>query len=112
MMDIILFVNFFALASSGIMNESTIYAIENFTTITLIIEFFCRVTAYSPSKFVKNTYFVLESFIVALNFIEFSLKSILNLSEIVMRLMRATKSMLFYRCLKYNRTAVLIGYIA
>lgn len=55
---------------------------------------------------------MIELLICALSMIEFTMSDLLNVSEQYLRLMRATKCLLFYRCIKYIRMARVIGAIA
>lgn len=55
---------------------------------------------------------LVDIIIVALNLIELTLSPYLQMADVTARLIRATKGLLFYRCLKYNTMAVIIGNIA
>lgn len=66
----------------GIISNNLISNFEDFTTICLVTELCLRILAYSPTKFIKNSYFLVETIIIVLNFIELTLSPFLNLDEL------------------------------
>ncbi|CAK66104.1 unnamed protein product (macronuclear) [Paramecium tetraurelia] len=110
--DCVILVNFLCLSLIGIISNQFLTVIEDFTTIIVSIEFALKLISYQTSKLVQKEQVILESIIILINFYEMSFRQILNQQDIIARLLRGTKILLFHRCLKYIRMAVLIGLIA
>ncbi|CAD8096268.1 unnamed protein product [Paramecium sonneborni] len=111
--DLVIFINFTFLSLWNIADSNTIHQIENVSTVLLSIELFLRVTSIKIKDFTSNPNYVFQAAIVILNIIELTIKDLLNdFGEQNLRLIRGTKCLLFYRCLKYNAMAVRIGHIA
>ncbi|CAK82706.1 unnamed protein product (macronuclear) [Paramecium tetraurelia] len=112
-LDLLIFVNFTFLSLYGIVDASIISQVEDITTILLSIETFLRYCSFSFKELSNSNESIMQTMIVILNFIEFTMSDYMpNLTEQNLRLIRGTKCILFYRCLKYNSMAVTIGHIA
>ncbi|CAD8209125.1 unnamed protein product [Paramecium pentaurelia] len=112
-LDLLIFINFTFLALYGIADAQIISKVEDITTILLSIETFLRYCSISFKELSNNNESILQTLIVILNFIEFTMSDYMTkLTEQNLRLIRGTKCLLFYRCLKYNSMAVTIGHIA
>ncbi|CAD8208793.1 unnamed protein product [Paramecium pentaurelia] len=112
-LDLLIFINFTFLSLYGIADASIISEVEDIITILLSIETFLRYCSISFKELSKSNESILQTLIVILNFIEYTMSDYMtNLTEQNLRLIRGTKCLLFYRCLKYNGMAVTIGHIA
>ncbi|CAD8125822.1 unnamed protein product [Paramecium sonneborni] len=111
-LDLIIFINFTFLSLYGIADAKIISQVEDITTILLSIETFFRYCSISYKELLNNDESILQTLIVMLNFIEFTMSDYMTITEQNLRLIRGTKCLLFYRCLKYNSMAVTIGHIA
>ncbi|CAD8181015.1 unnamed protein product [Paramecium pentaurelia] len=110
--DLIILINFIFLSLYGIANPIIISKCEDISTVFLLIEISLQMFTYPLQRFFSSKENVLQAIIMIASFIEFSFSDYLNLTEQYLRLIRGTKCILFYRCLKYNQMAVLIGKIA
>ncbi|CAD8191236.1 unnamed protein product [Paramecium pentaurelia] len=110
--DLIILINFIFLSLYGIADPKIILKCENISTFFLLIEISLQMFTYPLQRFFSNKENMLQAIIMIASFIEFSFSEYLNLTEQYLRLIRGTKCILFYRCLKYNQMAVLIGKIA
>ncbi|CAD8054705.1 unnamed protein product [Paramecium primaurelia] len=111
--DLIIFINFTFLALWNIVDSTTIHSVENVSTIILSFELILRLISIPIKNFTNNPNYLIQAAIVILNIIELTIKDLLiGLGEQNLRLIRGTKCLLFYRCLKYNAMAVKIGHIA
>ncbi|CAD8091567.1 unnamed protein product [Paramecium primaurelia] len=111
--DLIIFINFTFLALWNIVDSTTIHSVENASTIILSFELGLRLISIPIKQFTSNPNYLFQAAIVILNIIELTIKDLLiDLGEQNLRLIRGTKCLLFYRCLKYNAMAVKIGHIA
>ncbi|CAD8095957.1 unnamed protein product [Paramecium sonneborni] len=111
--DLVIFINFTFLSLWNIADSKTIHQIENVSTILLSIELFLRITSIKIKDFTSNPNYMFQAAIVIINIIELTIKDLLSdFGEQNLRLIRGTKCLLFYRCLKYNAMAVRIGHIA
>ncbi|CAD8147067.1 unnamed protein product [Paramecium octaurelia] len=111
--DLVIFINFTFLALWNIVDSTTIHSVENVSTIILSFELILRLISIPIKDFTSNPNYLLQAAIVILNIIELTIKNLLiGLGEQNLRLIRGTKCLLFYRCLKYNAMAVKIGHIA
>ncbi|CAD8123231.1 unnamed protein product [Paramecium sonneborni] len=112
-LDLLIFINFTFLSLQGIVDSQIISQVEDITTIILSIETFIRYCSFSLKELSNSNESILQTMIVILNLIEFTMSDYMHyLSEQNLRLIRGTKCILFYRCLKYNSMAVTIGHIA
>ncbi|CAD8123254.1 unnamed protein product [Paramecium sonneborni] len=108
----VILVNFLCLSLIGIISNEFLSVIEDFTTIIVSLELILKLISFQTSKLIQKEQIILESFIIVINFSEMTFRSILNEEDIIYRLIRGTKILLFHRCLKYIRMAALIGLIA
>ncbi|CAD8200926.1 unnamed protein product [Paramecium octaurelia] len=111
--DLVIFINFTFLSLWNIANSNTIHQVENVSTVLLSIELLLRITSIKIKDFTSNPNYMFQAAIVIINIIELTMKDLMNVfDEQNLRLIRGTKCLLFYRCLKYNAMAVRIGHIA
>ncbi|CAD8125783.1 unnamed protein product [Paramecium sonneborni] len=111
--DMIILFNFVFLSLQGILNAGLISQIEDITTIFLCIEIGMKLFSYRLKQLMSDWNHVVQMLIVSINFVELTLgDEIGSSSQQGLRLIRGTKCLLFYRCLKYNAMANKIGQIA
>ncbi|CAD8095967.1 unnamed protein product [Paramecium sonneborni] len=110
--DLIILINFIFLSLYGIADPIIISKCEDTSTLFLLVEISLQMFTYPLQRFFSSKENILQAIIMIASFIEFSFSDYLNLTEQDLRLIRGTKCILFYRCLKYNQMAVLIGKIA
>ncbi|CAD8054707.1 unnamed protein product [Paramecium primaurelia] len=110
--DFIILINFIFLSLYGIVDSHVISKFEDISTIFLLIEIGFQMFTYPLHRFFSSKENILQAIIMIASFIEFSFSDFLNLTQQYLRMIRGTKCILFYRCLKYNQMAVLIGKIA
>ncbi|CAD8196993.1 unnamed protein product [Paramecium pentaurelia] len=111
--DLVILNNFTFLSLQGIVDISIISTVEDISTILLCCELVMRFVGFKLKDILRSADMILQSAIVILNFFELTMSDYMTtLSEQNLRLIRGTKCLLFYRCLKYNRMAITIGHIA
>ncbi|CAK68274.1 unnamed protein product (macronuclear) [Paramecium tetraurelia] len=111
--DLIILFNFVFLSLQGIVNPGLISQIEDITTICLCIEIVMKLFSFNCKELVSDWNHIVQILIVSLNFVELTLGDEIGSStQQGLRLIRGTKCLLFYRCLKYNKMAAKIGWIA
>ncbi|CAD8075871.1 unnamed protein product [Paramecium primaurelia] len=111
--DLIILFNFTFLSLQGIANPELISQIEDITTILLCLEQSFKLFSYPCRELLNYPSQILQLFIIILNFIELTLgDQITNSNLQSQKLIRGTKCLLFYRCLRYNKMASKIGQIA
>ncbi|CAD8075875.1 unnamed protein product [Paramecium primaurelia] len=110
--DCVILINFLCLSLIGIISNQFLSVIEDFTTIVVSLELALKLISFQTSRLIQKDQLIFESIIIIINFSEMSFRQILNQQDIIARLLRGTKILLFHRCLKYIRMAVLIGLIA
>ncbi|CAD8110423.1 unnamed protein product [Paramecium primaurelia] len=110
--DCVILINFLCLSLIGIISNQFISVIEDFTTIIVSLELVLKIISFQTSKLIQKEQIILDSIIIIINFYEMTFRQILNQQDIIARMLRGTKILLFHRCLKYIRMAVLIGLIA
>lgn len=102
-LDFIVLVNMIFLSLEGTVDTQLIQQIDDVFTILLMIEQILKIFAIHPRRFAKNQVQIFEASIILINFININFHN---------RILVAFKSLLFFRCLKYNQLAVLITAIA
>ncbi|CAD8111377.1 unnamed protein product [Paramecium primaurelia] len=111
--DLIILFNFVFLSLQGILNPELISQIEDITTICLCIEIVMKLFSFNCKELMSDWNHVVQILIVSINFVELTLGDEIGSStQQGLRLIRGTKCLLFYRCLKYNKMATKIGWIA
>ncbi|KAM3138242.1 Sodium channel protein type 4 subunit alpha [Paramecium bursaria] len=116
--EFILLIYYISLCLQGDIKQQILDTIENITTIALLIEYFMKLVSLQE---IKQQYLklessrklqIVESIILFINFFDLAFGLVLHISDKNINLIKATKLLLFYRCLKYDKTAVIIGSIA
>ncbi|CAD8114498.1 unnamed protein product [Paramecium sonneborni] len=110
--DFIILINFIFLSLYGIVDVSVIQICEDISTIFLLIEIGIQMFTFPLNRFFSSKENILQAIIMITSFIEFSFSEYFQITQQYLRMIRGTKCILFYRCLKYNQMAVLIGKIA
>ncbi|CAD8187083.1 unnamed protein product [Paramecium octaurelia] len=112
--DLVILNNFTFLSLQGIVDINIISKVEDISTIFLCFELVMRFLGFRFKDLLRSPDLILQSAIVIINFFELTISDYMTtyLSEQNLRLIRGTKCLLFYRCLKYNKMAITIGHIA
>ncbi|CAK56635.1 unnamed protein product (macronuclear) [Paramecium tetraurelia] len=112
--DLVILNNFTFLSLQGIVDINIISTVEDISTIFLCFELMMRFLGFRFKDLLRSPDLILQSVIVIINFFELTISDYMTnyLSEQNLRLIRGTKCLLFYRCLKYNKMAITIGHIA
>ncbi|CAD8120846.1 unnamed protein product [Paramecium sonneborni] len=112
--DLVILNNFTFLSLQGIVDINIISVVEDISTMFLCCELMMRFFGFKLKDLIRSPDLILQSTIVIINFFEFTMSDYMTtfLNEQNLRLIRGTKCLLFYRCLKYNKMAITIGHIA
>ncbi|CAD8198931.1 unnamed protein product [Paramecium pentaurelia] len=112
--DLVILNNFTFLSLQGIVDINIISTVEDISTIFLCFELVMRLLGFKFKDLLRSPDLILQSVIVIINFFELTISDYMTtyLNEQNLRLIRGTKCLLFYRCLKYNKMAITIGHIA